>query len=395
MSFLLLPLNREAMMAETTRLLRDLVALPSVNPMGRPLPGDGVFEHQVTAYLEDFFRDLGVPFERQTIAPLRENIVARWESPGARRTLLLEAHQDTVPTDNMTIDPFGAKIEGGRLYGRGACDIKGGMAAMLATFARLVHDKPAGALNVILACTVDEEHTFLGVQRLVREGVRADLAVIAEPTQLQIVNAHKGIVRWHLETEGRSCHSSDPGKGINAIYRMAHVLPAVEAFADWLRTSRQDPLLGSPTLSVGRIEGGTSVNTVPDRCRIEIDRRVIPGEDPLAAPDQLTAFLTKRLPPMLTITCSEPCLHAPALSPAGAENFVAELGRAIDAVRGSHPVSAVPYCTDASTIAAAGIPAVVFGPGDIAQAHTCDEWVPLDEVEQASEILYRLACANS
>jgi len=382
------------MMTETTRLLRDLVALPSVNPMGRALHGPGVYEHQVTAYLEEFFRGLGVPFERQTIAPQRDNVVARWERPRARRTLLLEVHQDTVPTDNMTIDPFGAKIENGRLYGRGACDIKGGMAAMLAMFARLVRDKPTGAANVILACTVDEEHTFLGVQRLVRDALRADGAVVAEPTQLQIVNAHKGAVRWHLETRGRSCHSSAPEKGVNAVYHMAHVLVAVQQFAERLRTSRADPLLGPPTLSVGRVEGGASVNTVPDRCRIEIDRRVIPGEDPLEAPRQLAVYLQQKLPAEFAFACSEPWFHAPALSPANSADLVARLGSAIDAVRGSHQVVAVPYCTDASTLAEAGIPAVVFGPGDIAKAHTCDEWVLLDEVEQASEILYRLACAG-
>lgn len=381
-------------MTETTRLLRDLVGLPSVNPMGRALHGEGIFEHQVTAYLEDFFRNLGVPFERQRIAPQRDNIIARCQCPGARRTLLLEAHQDTVPTDNMAIDPFGAKVENGRLYGRGACDIKGGMAAMLAMFARLARAKPAGAMNVILACTVDEEHTFQGVQRLVRDGLRADLAVIAEPTQLGIVHAHKGVVRWHLETPGRSCHSSEPEKGVNAIYRMAQVLRAIEQYAEWLRTSQEDPLLGQPSLSVGRIEGGSSVNTVPDHCRIEIDRRLIAGEDPLAAPGQLTAFVRKLLPTAITFFSSDLWLHAPALSPAGSEKLVEELGRAIDAVRGSHQVSAVPYCTDAATIAAAGIPAVVFGPGDIAQAHTCDESVPLDEVEQAREILYRLACSG-
>src|SRR6266849_5461682 len=263
------------MTSETTRLLWDLVALPSVNPMGRDLKGPEVYEHRVTAYLEAFFRTLGVPIERQTVAPQRDNIMARWERPGARQTLLFEAHQDTVPTDHMTIDPFGAVIENGRLYGRGACDIKGGMAAMLAAFARLVREKPAGAANVIMACTVDEEHTFLGVQRLVRDPLRADWAIVAEPTQLQIVNAHKGTVRWHLESHGRSCHSSAPEKGVNAIYHMAHILMAIEQFAERLRASRTDPLLGPPTLSVGRVEGGASVNTIPDRCRLEIDRREI------------------------------------------------------------------------------------------------------------------------
>jgi acetylornithine deacetylase len=332
-----------------------------------------------------------VPYERQSVAPLRDNLVARCDVPGARRTLVLEAHQDTVPTDHMTIEPFAARIADGRLYGRGACDIKGGLAAMLAAFARLAREKPRGAANVLLACTVDEEYTFLGVQRLVRD-LRADLAVVAEPTQLQIVHAHKGVVRWYVSTPGRSCHSSSPEQGVNAIYRMGRLLVAIEQYAQQLRTSRSDPLLGPATLSVGRIEGGTSVNTVPDRCRIEIDRRVIPGEDPMAAPGQLTSFLHEagiEFP----FTATEPWMCKSALSPRGSEELVRRLGEVLDTVRGSHQVIAVPYGTDASTIAEAGIPAVVFGPGDIAQAHTADEWVALEEVEQASEVLYRLACS--
>jgi acetylornithine deacetylase len=383
------------LLSETTRLLRDLVALPSVNPMGRALTGPELYEHRVSAYLEEFFRGLGVPYERQTVAPLRDNLIARCDVPGAKRTLLLEAHQDTVPTDYMTIDPFGAVIEGGRLYGRGACDIKGGMAAMLAAFTRLARERPAGAANVILACTVDEEHTFLGVQELVRRGVRADGAVVAEPTQLQIVNAHKGVVRWHLTTTGRSCHSSTPEQGVNAIYRMASLLAVVERLAETLRQSRADPLLGPATLSVGRIEGGTSVNTVPDRCLVEIDRRLLPGEEPAAALQEFTAALARAWPwTDFPFECSDPWLTMPALSAQGSGDLVTRLGAAVDAVVGAHRVITVPYGTDASTIARAGIPAVVFGPGDIARAHTRDEWVPLDEVEQAAEILYRLACAG-
>jgi acetylornithine deacetylase len=383
-------------MHETTRLLRDLVSRPSVNPMGRPLQGPEIYEHQVTAYLDDFFRSLGVPYERQPIALLRENVVARFDSPGAPFTLVLEAHQDTVPTDNMTVEPFGARIENGRLYGRGACDVKGGMAAMLAAFARLVRERPRGAAAVVMACAVDEEHTFLGVQRLVRSNLRGGnagpvWAVAAEPTNLKIVNAHKGVVRWHLTTTGRSCHSSRPEQGVNAIYRMARVLPAVEAYAEKIRATRADPLLGPATLSVGRIEGGTSANTVPDRCRVEIDRRLLPGEDPLAAPDQLATAL-REAGIEVPFECSEPWLSAPALGAAGSEELVQRLGKVFDAVIGSHQIEAVPYGTDASTLAEAGIPSIVFGPGDIGKAHTCDEWVPLDEVEQASEVLFRLAC---
>jgi acetylornithine deacetylase len=383
-------------MLETTQLLRDLVALPSVNPMGRPLQGPDLYEHRVTDYLEQYFVSLGVRFERQPVQPLRDNIVAFYEPPGAARTFVFEAHQDTVPTDNMTIDPFGARVEGGRLYGRGACDIKGGMAAMLAAFARLVREKPAGAARVVMACTVDEEFTFLGVQRLAADDLSGGHnhpvgAVVAEPTNLHIVNTHKGAVRWHLVTHGQSCHSSRPELGVNAIYHMAEVVPHVARYADQLRATRIDPVLGPATLSVGRIDGGTSVNTVADRCQIEIDRRLVPGEDGAAAVADLVAYLRGRVPGHVRYECSEPWLSSPALSPTLSGDLTARLGRAIDAVRGGHQVVGVPYGTDASKLALAGVPSVVFGPGDIARAHTCDEWVALDEVEQAGEILYRLA----
>jgi acetylornithine deacetylase len=384
-------------MTETTRILRDLVKVPSINPMGRDLQGPEIYEHRVTAYLEAFFRELCVPFERQPIAPQRDNIIGRTERPGARHTLVFEAHQDTVPTDNMLIDPFSARIENGRLYGRGACDIKGGMAAMLAAFARLVREKPVGAANVIMACTVDEEHTFLGVQRLVRDGLRADGAIVAEPTNLRIVHTHKGAARWHVTTPGRACHSSSPEQGVNAIYRMGRLLTSIERYAAELRASKTDPYLGPPTLSVGRIEGGTSVNTVPDRCRVEVDRRLIPGDHSRDALSQFSAYLRMEGGIDFPFECSEPWIDLPALpwdGPAGKKEFLARFGEVLDAALGGHEVIAVPYGTDASTLAKAGIPSLVFGPGDIAKAHTCDEWVDLAEVEQASEILFALACAG-
>src|SRR5215218_8754462 len=170
-------------MHETTRLLADLVSLPSINPMGLPAEGPQYFEYRVTDYLEAFFRSLGVRHERQTIAPKRDNIVAYHEPEGAQGTLVFEVHQDTVPVEGMTIDPFAARVEGGRLYGRGACDVKGGMASMLSAFARLVRER-AGGFRVVMACTVDEEFTFLGVQRLARGplGPGPVMAVVAEPT---------------------------------------------------------------------------------------------------------------------------------------------------------------------------------------------------------------------
>jgi acetylornithine deacetylase len=359
--------------------------------MSRDLKGPEIYEHRVTDYLESFFKDLGVSYERQAVAPLRENIVARAKLGGARQTLVLEVHQDTVPADNMTIEPFGGRLESGRVYGRGACDIKGGMASMLTAFARIVKEKPAGAANIVMACTVDEEHTSLGAQRLVKS-LKADMVVVAEPTSLRIINAHKGVIRWHLTTRGLSAHSSTPDRGVNAIYLMGRVLTAVELYAKRLSQSRTDPLLGPPTLSVGRIDGGTSVNTVPDHCQIQIDLRLIPGDDPSRTIQEFVEFAKQSTGSDLAFECSEPWVRCPALNPDGSEELVERLGQAIDQVKGSHEVVAVPFCTDASTIAQAGIPAVVFGPGDIAQAHMDDEWVSVEEVEQASEILYKLAC---
>lgn len=376
----------------STQLLQDLVKLPSVNPMGRTVDGPIYFESRVTNYLEAFFRNLGVACERQAIAPQRENVVARFDT-GSRRTIVFEVHQDTVPVDAMTIDPFGGEIRGGRLYGRGACDVKGGMAAMLSAFSRLVREKPIGAANLVLACTVDEEHTFLGVQRLV-QGLKADAAIVAEPTQLRIVHAHKGVVRWTITTPGRSCHSSRPDQGVNAIYRIGKLLGAMERYAEQLRRSRSDALLGTPTISVGRIEGGLSVNTVPDFCRIEMDRRLLPGEDPLDAQRHTWDFLLRQTDVDVPFSFSEPWLKCPALPACPSTELIQRLGSAIDAVLGTHQQEAVPYGTDASSIALTGIPSLVFGPGNIAQAHTCDEWIELAQVDQAADILWRFVCQS-
>jgi acetylornithine deacetylase/succinyl-diaminopimelate desuccinylase family protein len=377
-----------------TRLLSQLVAIPSVNPMGRPLSGPGVLEAGMTEFLEGFFRELGVRVQRQVIAPGRDNVLAFYEAPAGRRVLLFDVHQDTVPTDGMTIAPFGAAVAGGRLYGRGACDIKGGMAAMLLAFARLVRERPPGSASVILACTVDEEFTHTGSSRLAAEPPAVELAIVAEPTRLDLVNCHKGAVRWKVHTRGVACHSSTPHLGDNAIYRMAPVVQALAEYAEGLSRSDAHPILGTASLSVGRIEGGQSVNVVPDWCEVEIDRRLLPGEVPADAPEQVRAFLRERLGEAGTPAFSPPWVNMPALDPRGSEPWVAALRPVIAGVIGRTPeVIGVPYGTDAGPLSRAGVPALVLGPGDIAQAHTKDEWVDLDEVRTAVDVYYQIACA--
>lgn len=379
-------------MVDPIRLLRELVAIPSVNPMGRPLSGDTVLETRMTAYLESWFRERGIPCRRQPAAPGRENVLAFYEAPDARRTLLFDVHQDTVPTDGMTIPPFEPTVEGGRVYGRGSCDVKGGMAAMLAAFERLVRERPSGSASVLLACTVDEEFTHVGSTVLAQSGHGADLAIVAEPTRLDLVHCHKGALRWKVRTHGVACHSSTPHLGKNAIYRMAGVLQRLEELAGTLSRSAPHPILGPPSLSVGRIEGGQSVNVVPDWCEIEVDRRLIPGEEAAACLGQVSDALATLPGGLEGIDFGDPWVHMPALPPsAGA--WLEPVAAAVEAATGRKPdVHGVPFGTDAGPLGAAGTPCLVFGPGDIAQAHTKDEWIEIDQVQLAAEAFYRIAC---
>ncbi|WP_205678693.1 M20 family metallopeptidase [Aquisphaera insulae] len=379
-------------MDDLTRLLGELVSIPSVNPMGRGLAGPDILETRLSGYLEDWFRARSIPCRRVPIAPGRDNLIARFDAPRSGRTILLDVHQDTVPTDGMTIEPFEPRVEGGRMYGRGACDIKGGMAAMLTAFERLWRERPPGAASVILACTVDEEFTHIGSSHLAASGHGADLAIVAEPTRLDLVHSHKGAVRWKVRTTGVACHSSSPALGKNAIYKMADVVAVLSEYAARLSASASDPILGPPTLSVGRIEGGVSVNVVPDRCEIEIDRRLIAGEEPRKAMDEVRALLLPLSEPGSEVVFEDPWVIMPALVP-GLGTWEGPLREAVAAATGRVPnLVGVPYGTDAGPLGERGLPCVVFGPGDIAQAHTRDEWVELEQVHLAAEAYYRMAC---
>jgi acetylornithine deacetylase len=389
-------------MVDPLPLLKDLVSIPSVNPMGRDVAGPEFFEGRLTEYLVAHLSRLNVPFETVEIVPGRANVLARLDGEVSAKTILLDAHQDTVPVDGMTIPPFDPVEQDGRVYGRGSCDVKGGMAAMLAAFTRLAIERPRGMPNVVLSCSCDEESTSLGINHLVGSWTdkfppyrlcprRPDVAIVAEPTELDIVVAHRGATRWKLHTVGRACHSSRPSEGINAIYRMARVLKCLEEFAAWLPGSRPaHPLCGPATLSVGLISGGSSVNVVPDSCVIEIDRRVIPGEDNRAVQFEIAAYLKERLD--FDITHGEPYCTSPALGDDLNGGLATQLGQSIAAVAGPHQVIGVPFGTHASRLARIGIPSVVFGPGNIAQAHTKDEWIAIDQLRQAAEIYFDFCC---
>ncbi|MCA9131832.1 MAG: M20/M25/M40 family metallo-hydrolase, partial [Planctomycetales bacterium] len=276
-----------------SEILYQLIAQPSVNPMGREDVSENFGEARMSDWLVAYFQSLGAPHERLEVLPGRDNVLARYDSPNpGAETILLDAHQDTVPVEGMTIPPFEPRTSEGRIYGRGSVDVKGSMAAMLDAFSRLWRERPAKAPNVVLSCSCDEEATAHGARALVsywQPGANKSrllaqppsLAIVAEPTELDVVVAHRGVLRFRIRTQGRACHSSHPEQGKNAIYLMAQVIVRLQEQAAALASStRVHPLCGGPRMSVCRIEGGSAVNIVPDHCRIEIDRRLIPGEDP-------------------------------------------------------------------------------------------------------------------
>lgn len=392
------------MLLDPVETLRELVSLPSVNPMGRPLAGPEFLEYRVTEYLEGVFRRLELPWVRQTVEPRRDNIVARLDGTipvaAGGPLILWEAHQDTVPVDGMTIEPWNPIVRDGRVYGRGACDIKGGLAAMLSALARLATERPAPRPTILFAATVNEEHGFSGAARLARLWDeqpefcprRPDLAIVAEPTELDVVVAHKGAVRWRVHTRGRSAHSSQADQGDNAVYKMARVLLALERYQrEVTPTLGEHPLCGRVTLSVGTITGGISVNTVPERCTIEIDRRLLPGQDGRTAFGQVVDYLRTQPEIDFPVEHDEPYLLGSTLSDGANRAGAERLATAARAFAPACRLVGVPYGTNASALSAAGLASVVFGPGSIAQAHTADEWLAIDQLERACQVLYRFA----
>jgi acetylornithine deacetylase len=211
---------------------------------------------------------------------------------------------------------------------------------------------------------------------------------VAEPTDLIVVVAHKGVARWTVHTRGRAAHSSRPELGVNAIYAMAKVLTALEEYARDIAPGRAShPLVGRPSLSVGIIAGGLSVNTVPDSCSIQVDRRVLPGEDNDQARQHVIDFLRERLPSELELQHEPAYLASPGLSDARNARLAARLAEFARRHGGPGESVGVPYGTDAPAFDRIGAPTVVFGPGSIAQAHTCDEWIAVEQVQKAADIL--------
>jgi len=359
-------------------LVRDLVRIPSVNPRGGR--GDGG-ETAVAGYVRDWLAGHGVRAELHEVLPGRHNVVA--VVPGADAdagAILLESHLDTVETDGMTVPPWEGELRDGRLYGRGACDAKGPLAAFLLAVADLAQGEPP-AHTVVLAGVCDEEHDYRGVLHLLDTAGERRFAgaMVGEPTGLVPAVAHKGVVRYTARTRGRAGHSSRPEEAVNAIALMA---PVIAHLATTPPAVPPHPLLGPATRSVTRVRGGTGPNTIPGSCEIDIDRRTLPAEDPIEVWEQDRAELA-----FLGAELDHPFTVDPALDTPPGAAVVTALCRALTAHGRTSAVQGMPFGTDASKLARAGIPAVVFGPGSVRDAHAAVESVALADVELAARVV--------
>ena len=368
-------------------VIDTLAAMVRVNSVN-PAYGDGGTEANLAPLVHEFFAQRGIETFEQEVFPGRHNVIARLPGKTSRK-LIFEAHMDTVSIKGMSIPPFEPTIRDGRLYGRGSVDDKAGLAAMMHAVASLKEQGITPECEVWLAAVVDEEHTYRGVVKLC-EGLQAEAAIVAEPTDLRAVIASKGVLRWRIVTRGKAAHSSKPHLGNNAISHMSRLVLALEQENERLAATRH-PLLGPGTISVGVIRGGVQVNFVPDQCSIEIDRRLLPGESAstvLQHYQGLLDTLKARHPGFDAFMEDPPLLVDEALdTPADAE--VANVARRVLQAAGlNSEVIGVPFGSDASKLSRVGVPTIVFGPGSIDQAHAADEYVEMEPVRVA-ERFYR------
>ena len=371
--------------ADPVALTRELVQIDSRNPA---LASDGPGEQAAARVLAAALDSWGLRVEMHEAEPGRTNVVGR-AGRGTGRSLLLNGHLDVVGVEGMTHAPFAAEQRNGRLYGRGAADMKGGLAAMCAAAARAATHGIAG--EVIVAAVADEEHSSLGTRELLRRGVRADAAIVGEPTRLAIMPAHKGFAWIEIEVRGRAAHGSRYDVGVDAILAASAVLEELDRIERESLPAQRHPLLGRPSLHVSTIEGGQAWSTYADRCVIRVERRTLPTEDadePLAEVRGAIARAQKRRA-SLVADARLVLAQSPSDVPSGAP-IVRALSDALAAQGERVTLDGMSAWTDAALLNEAGTPAICFGPGDIGLAHAAEEWIDIAEIERATAVLETL-----
>jgi acetylornithine deacetylase len=369
-------------------LLRRMVRSDSRNPS--LVPGASG-ERALAMLLCETLASWGLEARLLEAAPGRPNVLATLRGSGGGRSLMFNGHLDIVGVEGMTHPPFDAEERDGRIYGRGASDMKGGVAAMCAAAGRLRGNLKG---DVVIAGVVDEEWQSIGTSALIAAGVRADAAIVTEPTRLRFMPAHKGFAWLQATTHGRAAHGSRWDIGVDAIRHAGLLLAELDRIDRDELPRRQHSLLGRASLHASSIEGGIGLSTYPDRCVLRIERRTIPGETAEDALRELRAACDRVRGDLPGLRVDVELLFAQPPSDVTPD---APIAKALVSVLSAHRLDTTPMgmsaWTDAALLNAAGIPAVCFGPGDMGLAHAAEEYIEVAEVERATDLLAALATA--
>lgn len=378
---------------DVSGLLMALVGIDSINPSLVPgAAGEGL----IAEYVAGWLREAGPQVELQEVLPGRPNVVARVAGMGNGRSLMLNAHLDTVGVAGMT-NPFQPRVEGDRLYGRGVYDMKAGLAAIMLA-ARSVQRAGGAQGDLIFTAVMDEEYASAGTEAVLAK-YQADGAIVTEPTGLRLCTAHKGFAWLSVTTEGRAAHGSRPDLGVDAIAHMARVLVHLEGLGKQLALGRTHPMLGTGSIHASLIDGGQELSSYPERCRLQIERRTIPGETPESVLEEIRAELEAQ-------SANDPSFRAEAELLFWREPFevdpAAPIAQAVEQAAiaitgGRFEVYGDTPWMDAALLSSAGIPTVVFGPGGEG-AHAVDEWASISQTATCAAVLAQAAmdyCAGT
>ncbi len=365
---------------QTISLIQELIRIPSESS-GQTETAAACPEKALVTHLAGLCSTLGITHEVQEVKPGRENFIAHFPTPGAPR-LLIVAHLDTVSAAGMA-GPFLGIISDERIWGRGACDDKGPLATALSTLLQLHEQHQQLRYDVTFAATVDEECSLAGAAALKRQIAAWDLCLCLEPTNLKIVKAHKGVYRCLITALGKAVHSSTPELGENAIIGMIEVIHDLQIFGYRL-SRKKNPDLGKATLAITQIKGGTSINTIPDRCEISVDIRLLPEHHPPLVGSAIQQLIGTR-------GTVDDLFIARGMQTDMDNPLIREFQQALRAT--GHPEEAVTagYATDCSELHDNG-PCIIWGPGDISQAHQLDEHIEISQIEAACEVLAAFLC---
>ena len=367
-------------------LTRALVAIDSRNPSLAP---DAAGEGEIAEFLARVLTAWGFEVDLIEAIPGRPSVLARIGGGHGGRSLLLNGHLDTVGVEGMTHAPFTSDVRDGRLYGRGSADMKSGIAALCAAAARAADTTLGG--EVIIAAVADEEFASAGTRSLLEAGVTAHAAIVAEPTRLAICPAHRGFAWLDVTVHGRAAHGSRYDLGVDAVTHAALLLAELDLWQRETLAKRTHPLLGRASLHAGLIRGGSGISTFPDRCDFSLERRTLPGERgaDFAAEVTAAAERVRSRVPELRADVKLGLVQEPNNVPVD-HAIVTALNAAARSRGLNAPVEGLSCWTDAALLTAAGIPAICFGPGDIALAHAAEESVPVAEIAQAADVLQSL-----